>query len=313
MSEETPLATPLPEGARCAIHPDRTAERTCARCGNYLCTGCTSVAGSGLCLTCVSRVGEQGAFPFSRDRYSLDGLLKISIARWKENWELLLLAFGGGLILFYGVSLGGEWLFDNVTDPDSRLRSPVSAVRLGFQFAVTCLQLVGQLVLFGICVDLLEGKKPSSDSALARLSQAPNALLILVLTSLALVVYAGVHVAAFFAFGGLSAGFQPWIAVAVLWVISLPVIVYVMLGVMFAMLELSVDTEASAFQAIRTSWEAVAGHRFEVLGITFVVGVISVLGFLACCVGAIATIPLGSLIYCGLYLALRKPTPAPTA
>src|SRR5262245_47475452 len=115
MSDEPRLPTPVPEGALCAIHPDRPAAQTCVRCGNYMCMECQSGDASGICLTCASRVGAAtAAFPFSREHYSLDGLLNLSLSRWKAQWQWLTLAFGGGLIAIYGVGLGGELVLDAI-------------------------------------------------------------------------------------------------------------------------------------------------------------------------------------------------------
>ena len=48
----------IPEGARCAIHPELPASHVCTRCGNYCCDACS---GNGvprtLCIACGSKTG----------------------------------------------------------------------------------------------------------------------------------------------------------------------------------------------------------------------------------------------------------------
>ncbi|MDH5673218.1 MAG: RDD family protein [Myxococcales bacterium] len=49
------LANSLPEGARCAAHPETLAGSLCARCGSYACQACShEVAGQSFCGACVS-------------------------------------------------------------------------------------------------------------------------------------------------------------------------------------------------------------------------------------------------------------------
>lgn len=310
MSDEPTNPTAVPEGARCAIHPDRSAEHTCARCGNYMCTECASGAGADICATCASRLGAQGAaFPFSRDHYTFEGLFKLSLSRWKEHWPLVVGSFTGFMFLAYAITLGGEWAFELVADasgPASPLHSPLHPARLLFQLVITLLEALGQLVLFGIYVDILQGRAPDGRAALRRLEQAPNALLLVIAAWSAFALYAGLHVGVFFAFGGLSGGLNGWIAVAVVWVVTLPVVIYLGLGVMFSTLALVVAPESNALTAIRISWNAVSGHRFEALGISLAAGVIAFLGILACCVGILATFPFATMLYCALFLALRN-------
>ncbi len=38
--------------ARCAVHPDRSAGETCARCGNFMCVECSGGRTAGQCAAC---------------------------------------------------------------------------------------------------------------------------------------------------------------------------------------------------------------------------------------------------------------------
>ncbi|HKP63612.1 MAG TPA: hypothetical protein VJV78_43050 [Polyangiales bacterium] len=310
-----PMHSPLPPGARCAIHPERVAERTCVRCGNYMCSDCGGGRDSGICLTCESRVGPAGGgFPFSRDHYSLDGLLSLAMSRWKANWTLLLVTFGAGMMLIYGLTIAGEVVFMAIASKqgsDAPLLSPLHPVRLGFTGVVSILQLAVQLVLTGLCLDLLRGEQSSVALGLQRLRKLPAAIVQLVLMYAAIAVDFALHYALYMALGGFEAGLTPvWIVIAT-WFIGTPLRVYVFLGVVFAQLQLLVEPESDAFSAFAGAWRVASGHRFEVLGIGFVALVILALGVIACCVGTLMSLPIATLVYCGLFLALSNSRATP--
>lgn len=308
MSDEPRLPTPVPEGALCAIHPDRPAAQTCVRCGNYMCMECRSGDASGICLTCASRVGTAAAaFPYSREHYSLDGLLNLSLSRWKAQWQWLTLAFGGGLIAIYGVGLGGEFVFDAIATamgPASGLHSLLHPARLAFQVVSTLFSLAVQIVMLGVGLDALAGEKPDFKRQLERLQRFPECLLQLLVTYVVLALDFGAHFAIFFAQGGMENMPNSIIIPIVVWITLLPVRVYVGLGVMFSMLALLVDPQVNAFSGFAVSWRAVSGHRLRVFGFMVVTTFIVIAGALACCVGIIAAAPIATLMYCALFLAL---------
>ena len=51
-------------GAKCAIHPDRIATRTCSRCGNFTCEECNAAGVEAMCPTCRNLTGAN-AFPIT--------------------------------------------------------------------------------------------------------------------------------------------------------------------------------------------------------------------------------------------------------
>jgi len=90
-------------------------------------------------------------------------------------------------------------------------------------------------------------------------------------------------------------------------VLAVPAI-YLALGCGFGMLELVHDPTASAMQALRTSFQIVRGQRLNLIGSTVAIACIVAAGAVACCIGVIPALALGTLIYCGLFLALKTPT-----
>ncbi len=50
------MALSLPVMDRCAIHPDRAAEITCSRCGNFACYECVGASPGRVCAACRLRM-----------------------------------------------------------------------------------------------------------------------------------------------------------------------------------------------------------------------------------------------------------------
>jgi hypothetical protein len=262
-----------------------------------------------LCLTCASRVGGSETFPFSRDHFTLDGLINLSLSRWKAHWVLLTFGFGGLIVALYAVSLGGELVFDHLANSagsDSRLHSPLHPVRLGFQVLTTILQLAVQLLVFGVSLDLLEGRKLEWQRVLSRVQRLPEFIVQTIVTTVALAADLGLHYLLFRQLGGLDGGSRAFLIPIGLWIALAPLRVYVALGIMFSTVALLADPNTNAFSAFGVSWRAVSGHRLQAFGVSLASGVIGGAGAILCCVGAFATLPIASLIYCALFLALTQ-------
>ena len=82
----------------------------------------------------------------------------------------------------------------------------------------------------------------------------------------------------------------------------IPVIYFsVAIGFVFPLI---VDKKVGFWQAITTSVKTVHRQWFQVLGLMILVGLIAMAGMLACCVGMLATMPLGYLVWCQGYRQL---------
>jgi hypothetical protein len=297
----------FPAGARCAHHPDRQAQRTCVRCGNYMCAECISTNSEGTCLTCASRFGLAGAFPYSRDQYSFDGLLNLSLSRWKANW--LPLAFAQALTFLCAYVPIIVSMVPTFMAARANAQAPgASAASYVGQAIGIVLQSASQLVLFGYCLDLLEQKPGGLARALERVRALPAMLLQLLL------IYGSAGLCAAFAYGlfhfvqrvaSPQAGF---LAVGLFVLALVPFFVYASIGVAFTSFELAYNSEATAISALITSWNLVSGKRWSAASIMFLAGLLAGVGMFACCVGVLASGPLASLIFAGLFLALRQPT-----
>lgn len=316
MVDEPPLPTPLPEGARCAIHPDREAAQTCVRCGNYMCSACTSEEPEGFCLTCASRLagvagdGPHG-FPFSRDHFTLDGLINLSLSRWKANWVPLTIGFGVICLAWYAIGLGGEFLIEKIADAagsDSPLHSEIHPARLAFHVAESLVHVASQLVMFGVALDVMQGRPIELERAFEPLQRLPALLLQIFMMYLALGIDVGLHFLLWLALGGQSAWATALAITIGVWFALLPLRVYVGLGIMFTTPILIADPESTAISSFVKSWRIVAGHRLQAFGVSLACAFIVGAGILACCVGAFVSVPIATLLYTALFLALSNET-----
>jgi hypothetical protein len=113
-------------GARCAIHPDRLAEGTCKRCGNFACAECSAAgfdAGT-LCVTCASTVAESRYHVVPVWRFVLMSLLTNGLYQlywfWK-NWSQVKRADGSNIWPLPRAVFGGVTYFMLLTDLNTQL------------------------------------------------------------------------------------------------------------------------------------------------------------------------------------------------
>ncbi|MEM7435194.1 MAG: hypothetical protein AAF436_08585 [Myxococcota bacterium] len=101
-----------------------------------------------------------------------------------------------------------------------------------------------------------------------------------------------------------------------LWVLALillPIFIFVFMGILFAASELTYNDRSGPIESIVSSWRITRGHRWQVLGASFLAGIIAVASFLLCGVGILFGGPLSALILGALYLALRDGADVPEA
>jgi hypothetical protein len=278
-----------------------------------MCQDCLGAGGAGLCRLCEARVGT-GAFPFDRQHYSLDGLFGHAFALWKRYWLQLGAAFAALLVAIYALAMLGSLLAGRSGHAVS------SFAALGPRFwalqVVQVLVQVGlELPVFGLCLDVAEGKPPEFAAAVRRIRRLPVALLQTALIYVPIALYAAL--VAGLAYGVMRV--SPAGSAAFAWVVGVGGLlgvglgVYFGLGVVFAVAQIVHDERCGALESLRVSFRLVAGQRWNVLGISLVAWLVAVSGLLACCVGTLATLPLATLLYCSLFLALNSDRASPTA
>jgi hypothetical protein len=294
-------------GARCAVHPDLAAHAVCARCGNYMCATCSEQGSSKLCTDCRARP-DTTDFPFSRNHYSLEGLIDYTLKRWKAHWLTLSVAaliFLGIIYAFTFLAAGGAGFLSALrTNPGEERAIPaMSTLSILVQFLQLFVQLWLQLGLFALLIDAVQGREPKIATLFSRASRMPAALGQMLLIYSGMIVLLLPFAVLFFVHDQAT---QLKIAAGLVLLELIP-FAYLGIGLMFAQIELVYNRDAGALSGIRTSFELVRGQRIRVLGMMFVFGLIAIAGVLACCVGAIPTMTIAGMLSCALFLALRTP------
>jgi hypothetical protein len=296
-------------GARCAVHPELPADAVCARCGNYMCSTCSEQGSSKHCAECRARP-DASSFPFSRDRYSLEGLIDFSLKRWKAHWLTLSLAVLIFVGITYAITMAGAFstglmpAFGGHADKAHAAAS--TAILVGTQILQIFMQIWMQLGLFALLIDTLQGREPNLGTLFSRSGKLLSALGQLGL------IYLGIVVLLLPFFGIVlikdqATQIKVGGGVALLELIPFA---YIGIGLVFSQIELAYNPDAGAISAMRTSLAMVSGHRWRVLGMILVFGLFAGAGALACCVGVIPSLSLAMTMSCALFLALRTPTTA---
>ncbi len=311
-------------GAKCAIHVDRIATRTCARCGNFTCDECNLGGAEPQCPACRALSGGD-AWPFSRDSYSFDGIWGQALERFKAEW--IMVSVGVLILLAVGMVAG---IFNSVFQTIARLAIGDRGGTMGIIWVTAISTIMSQLVsmivqgtftmgLFRIIIDVLHGKKADVARILTQLPKLPRyiiqtflffvmiglpALMYFVLLGIAAAVVTGVEVSDPSNFANIFKG--AGIGVIVIGVLAVfPVIYYFALPLMFATMEL-VYGDTTPVESIRRAFIIAKGHRWSIVGFSFISGLVAMVGVLACCVGIIPAMGLAYMLLVGLYLALRN-------
>lgn len=317
-------------GAKCAIHPDRMATRTCARCGNFTCAECNAQGTETMCPTCRSLTGTEG-FPFTRDNYSFDGIWNFAFEKWKQEWVMLSV----GVLILVAVGAVGA-IFSSVFQAiargivGERGTAGIIYVAVISQVMTQIISMVAQgtfqMGLIRILIDVLNGKKADVGRIMTQLPKLGRYILQVILIQLMIVIPVVLYILGLAVVAAIVSGISPTdiehfdralrgpgIGVLVLGGLALiPVLYYVSLPLMFANMEL-VYGDTSPVESIRRAYIIAKGHRMSILGFGFIAGLVILVGLIACCVGMIPAWGLAYLILVGLYLALRNGSglPAP--
>lgn len=311
-------------GAKCAIHPDRVATRTCTRCGNFTCEECNVGGSEQLCPSCRTLVGGE-TFPFTRSSFSFDGIWNFTFERWKSEWVMLsvcvliLLGVGMAVGIFNSVFQGIAKAVVGERGGTAGIVIITVAATLMSQVIQTVAQGVFQMGLYRIYFDVLNGRKADVSRLMTQMPKlgrfVVQALTILLVTVVPLLLYVGLLAIVAAAASGVSLSnpehaikhLQPvaLIIIAVGFLALIPVFIYVGLPLQFASMEL-VYGDTQPMESIRRAFQIADGYRISIFGFGFVAGLVAFVGVFACCVGILPAVALGQLLLTGLYLALRN-------
>jgi hypothetical protein len=301
------VEAPTPSAA-CAIHPERTAQGTCERCGNYACELCSEAGQQGMCPTCRARLGLV-AFPLSRDRWSVEGLLGYGWHVFKREWQWLVV----GMLILLGITYGMAFGFVILQAVVAEFipRGGGMAVEMGLTVASQVVQIVIggwlQLGFMHMCFEALGGQPVRIGMLFARHRQVWKLMVQYLLLFGAFLVPIG-GIAAVVVLADLGRMLETWhvgLIIGIALVLAVPAL-YVLLGFAFMQSELAFDERVGPIEAMRRSWVMMRGYRWWTLLVGFLVTLVASAGVVACCVGLIPTMALGFLLFAAWYLTLRS-------
>jgi hypothetical protein len=310
-----PAQPALPAGARCGRHPDVEAHATCKRCGNFMCRMCSREGTSPTCVTCLER--GAASFPFTRDGYTLDGLLSYSIDRFKEHWVTLCVA----TLIFFAITFGAYFVSNVLMVAMTASGEDSFGTMVTVQWTGAIIQMVLQIWiqmgLMAICLDVLEGREVDLTRLFSQADKLLGAILVsLIYNLIGIIFFLPVIGAVFYFIFQLGvtmimspsemldaiAGL-PWLEISAgALLISIPY-TYVMVGLTYAVPAM-VHKGCGPIDGIREGWRLARDKRMSMLGILSVAIIIGAAGLLACCVGVVVTVPAATVLFMALYLAL---------
>jgi hypothetical protein len=283
------------------------ARGVCARCGNFVCDWCTEQGRYAECGACRER-GALG-FLFTRDAWTVSGLLSHSWVTFKRDWVALVL----GLFIL-GVTLmvlgGAVGLAQLAVLGAQASQTPFALKPLLFSSGVSfVMSLLLTPMLIGyveLCLTALRSRPVAVGTVFAPYARfATVATLVTGLSAIGLVQ--NLLFSFLFADKNLQ---QVYTSNWIWWLLAAPLFVYVGTGVGFMYAVLADDPKASALEAVTRSWRIASGKRWYILLVWIISGLATMFGMLFCVLPSIVVIPVVSLLWSGLYLALATPTRA---
>ncbi len=267
------------------------------------------------------------AFGLTRQTVTIGDLVSKASAAWQRDigtWVLgtvLMLLIGFGIPFALGLVVGvlGA-LLSGSGDPNPAAQALMTGLQVGVQILQTIIQGVLGMGFTAMAIHALHGK-PTPIGAL--FSQIPKALKyiiqVLAIWVPLMAVFAAIGAVVFFLSVGsidLDMPLEDAFELArpgllIFFVVSIPIYVYIFLGIVFAQFELAYNDRAGPIEAVVYSWRIARGRRWLLLGVTIISGLIAFGSMLLCGIGFLFGGPLATLILVALYLALRNGADVP--
>jgi hypothetical protein len=308
-------------GARCAIHSEVAAQLICDRCGNFMCSECSLGGTRSICPNCAALAGS-GTFPFTRDNWEFGKLWDFTWTAFKREWLMLSVAV---LVFLLIVGMIGAVL-SGIQSAVGSFSKSVAAVAIGTLITQLLSQMVQgmfEMGLYRVYFDVLAGQKADIGRMFSQFPKvgvfiAQRLLLIAlfvvpILGYLALV--GGVAIATSgghldindpsHLFDHLGDSPAPLAVISLGLLILIVPLYYFALPFYFATAELVYVDGVGVMESLRNCWTIAKGFRLSIFGFALLVGLIAIVGVLACCIGLLPAVALGNMLIACLYLTLR--------
>ena len=269
---------------------------------------------------------SEPAFALTRETVTVGDLVSKASEAWQRDvgtWVLatvLMVLIGFGIPFVLGLVVGILGALLSGGDPHPAAQAIMTGLQVGVQILQTVVQGVLGLGFWAMAIHTLHGKPAPIGALFGQINKALKYILQVLAIWLPLgVLFAAIGAAVFFISVGsidldmpLDEAFET--AAPALWVfflVSIPIYVYIFLGILFAQLELTYNDSAGPIDAVVYSWRIARKRRWLVLGVTLISSLIAIGSMLLCGVGFLFGGPLATLIVAALYLALRNGADVP--
>ncbi len=296
------------EGAQCVLHPDQSAERTCTRCGNFMCSTCSEGGSQQLCPTCLQRLGLEQSFPLHRDNWSFSALWDYCFAIFQREWLMLSVA----VLIFFGLAFVVQLITGLLPLAVVALKNQAATIIV--QVATFFIQQVAQgalgLGLMRVMLDVLQGGKLDVGRLFSQLHKIGTFLIAtLLITAVVLIPMALIGGIGYYAIITEAIPKSAWPMALILVPVLLIPLIYFGLPLALLNAEIAYSDGVTAMQALRNCYAYARGERASIFGVSLVAGLVGFAGLLACCIGVLPAMGLAYLLLGGLYLALRTSPP----
>ncbi len=268
------------------------------------------------------------AFALTRQTVTIGDLVSKASAAWQRDvgtWVLgtvLMLLIGFGIPFALGLIVGVFGALLSGGDPNPAAQALMTGLQVGVQILQTVIQGVLGMGFTAMAIHALHGKPTPIGALFSQINKAVKYILQVLAIWVPLVaVFAAIGAVVFFLSVGsidLDMPLEDAFEIAkpaflVFFVVSIPIYVYIFLGIVFAQFELAYNDSAGPIEAVVYSWRIARGHRWLLLGVTIISGLIAFGSMLLCGIGFLFGGPLATLIFVALYLALRNGAEVPAA
>jgi hypothetical protein len=321
-------------GALCPLHPEQRASRTCQRCGNFMCDTCSEGGMQLTCPSCRERAGLGHAFALSREQWSVGALLETCWDAFKREWVMICV----GVLIVIAGSLVGNVISQILSFIGGMADHwAVTGLFLVIGFIVsTVVQGLVSLGFMRMLFDALDGRRADVGRMFTQFHKAVPYLLTTLLTfalmiPVVVLIFGGALGAAALT-GGLDAirnadwmganggqdtsaelvrvlgSLGPSLAMMIVVGGALYVFpgLWLMLPLMLVQPEMARSENPNPIETLRRCFAYARGQRLSMTGTLLLGGVITLAGFLFCCVGVLPAAAFFQLLLAGLYLALSN-------
>jgi len=272
---------------------------------------------------------ERDAFALDRRTATIGDLVSKASNAWQRDigtWVLatvLLVLIGFGIPFILGLIVGilGA-LLPAGSDPHPAATALMTGLEIGVQILQTLIQGLLGLGFWAMALHALHGRPAPIGALFSQIHKAWKYIVQLLAIYIPLGLLFGVLASAvfFFSVGSLDLDMpledafrEAAPALWILGIISLPIYVYLFLGIAFAQVELTFNDDAGPVEAVIYSWRIARGKRWLVLGVALISMLIALGSMLLCGIGFLFGGPLATLIFTALYVALRRGADVPEA